>query len=322
MNTVHNMFSNASAVQGLRDGGYGAADFDIEVAPLTYEARTDECYEITERMCSSKSVIYRTDSGAELGVHGRGYKPIAPKKIVDTTRTVMERSELNLVGLTEQIRTSHDGARCFVQYNLPAHTYETGDGDTASLSLLATSSFDGTWPFMISVAAVQSACTNLQVFVSGEIAVYKAKHTQSLDIEHGANIIVKSLDVFNNERELWKAWQGTQVRDMEAFYFFADALDVKLDSKSFSHSYSPADLLHKLPRRNENLNYIWRVYDAVYRNRLGANWWAVYNAMTDWSTHFGAVRQSSERNIASIQNERQQVIRKAIKSEPALRLAA
>jgi len=312
MNTVHNMFSNASAVQGLRDGGYGAADFDIEVAPLIYL----DAYE------SSKNIIYRTDTAAELGVHGRGYKPIAPKKIVDTTRTVMERSELNLVGLTERIRTSHDGARLIVDYNLPAHTYETGDGDTASLSLLATSSFDGTWPFMMSVAAVQSACTNLQVFVSGEIAVYKAKHTQSLDIEHGANIIVKSLDVFNNERELWKAWQGTQVRDMEAFYFFADALDVKLDSKSFSHSYSPADLLHKLPRRNENLNYIWRVYDTVYRNRLGANWWAVYNAMTDWSTHFGAVRQSSERNIASIQNERQQVIRKAIKSEPALRLAA
>ena len=324
MNTVHNMFSNASAVQGLRDGGYGDADFDIEVAPLTYEARTDEyeCYEITERMYSSKSVIYRTDTGGELGIHGHGYKPVAPKKMIDGTRNILERSDLNTVGLTEQIRTSHDGARCFVLHNLPAHTYETGDGDRASLSLLSTSSFDGTWPFMISVAAVQSACTNLQVFISGEVAIYKAKHTQSLDIEHGANIIVKSLDVFNNERELWKAWQGTQVRDMEAFYFFADALDVKLDSKSFSHSYSPADLLHKLPRRNENLNYIWRVYDAVYRNRLGANWWAVYNAMTDWSTHFGAVRQSSERNIASIQNERQQVIRKAIKSEPALRLAA
>tara|TARA_R110000787_G_scaffold229335_1_gene336909 strand:- start:41 stop:562 length:522 start_codon:yes stop_codon:yes gene_type:complete len=173
---------------------------------------------------------------------------------------------------------------------------------------------------MISVAAVQSACTNLQVFVSGEVAIYKAKHTQSLDIEHGANIIVKSLDVFNNERELWKAWQSTQVRDMEAFNFFADALDVKLKS-GFTLS-TPADLLNSLPRRNENLNYIWRMYDSIYRNRLGANWWAVYNAMTDWSTHFGAVRQSSERNIASIQNERQQVIRKAVKSEPILRLAS
>ena len=318
MNTVYNMFSNASAVQGLRDGGYGDADFDIAVAPLDYLVTGHDG--LMERHNSSKSVIYRTDNVGELGIHGHGYKPIAPKKIVDTTRTVMERSELNLVGLTERIRTSHDGARCFVQYNLPAHTYETGDGDRASLSLLATSSFDGTWPFMISVAAVQSACTNLQVFVSGEIAVYKAKHTQSLDIEHGANIIVKSLDVFNNERELWKAWQGTQVRDMEAFYFFADALDVKLKS-GFTLS-TPSDLLNSLPRRNENLNYIWRMYDSIYRNRLGANWWAVYNAMTDWSTHFGAVRQSSERNIASIQNERQQVIRKAIKSEPVLRLAA
>jgi hypothetical protein len=314
------MFSNANAVQGLRDGGYGDADFDVAVTPLTYEARTDECYEITERMYSSKSVIYRTDSGAELGVHGRGYKPVAPKKMIDNTRNILERSDLNTTGISEQIRTSHDGARCFVQYNLPAHTYETGDGDRASLSLLSTSSFDGTWPFMISVAAIQSACTNLQVFISGEVAIYKAKHTQSLDIEHGANIIVKSLDVFNNERELWKAWQGTQVSDMEAFNFFADALDVKLKS-GFTLS-TPADLLNSLPRRNENLNYIWRVYDAVYRNRLGSNWWAVYNAMTDWSTHFGAVRQSSERNIASIQNERQQVIRKAIKSEPVLRLAA
>ena len=36
MNTVLNMFGNASAVQGLRDSGYGEADFDIAVTPLTY----------------------------------------------------------------------------------------------------------------------------------------------------------------------------------------------------------------------------------------------------------------------------------------------
>ena len=299
MNTVLNMFGNASAVQGLRDSGYGAADFDIAVTPLTYA---------TEERCdipSSKSVIYRTDNSAELGIHGHGYKP-----------------DLNTVGLTEQIRTSHDGARCFVQYNLPAHTYQTGDGDTASLSLLSTSSFDGTWPFMISVAAVQSACTNLQVFVSGEVAIYKAKHTQSLDIEHGANIIVKSLDVFNRERELWQQWQGQEVSDMTAFEFFADALNVNLNTDGLDGGYSPADVIHNLKRRNENLNYIWRVYTAVYKKRLGSNYWAVYNAMTDWSTHFGAVRQSSERNIASIQNDRQQVIRQAVNSKKFLRLAA
>ena len=317
MNNITPMFANNTALTTIRNGGYGSADFDIEVAPLQYPIWNN-----AEKRTSSKSVIYRKDTGQELGVHGHGYKPVAPKHMIDVTRNIIERSDLAINGIQETIRTSHDGSRTFVQYKLPEHTYRTADGDTAALSLLSISSFDGTWPFMISAAAIQQACTNLQVFVSGEVAVFKAKHTRSLDIEQGGRVITKSLQLFHKERELWKAWQGTQVRDMEAFYFFADALDVKLDSKSFSHSYSPADLLHKLPRRNENLNYIWRVYDAVYRNRLGANWWAVYNAMTDWSTHFGAVRQSSERNIASIQNDRQQVIRKAIKSEPALRLAA
>ena len=52
MNTVHNMFSNASAVQGLRDGGYGDADFDIEVAPLQYPIWNN-----AEKRTSSKSVI-------------------------------------------------------------------------------------------------------------------------------------------------------------------------------------------------------------------------------------------------------------------------
>ena len=310
MNTVHNMFSNASAVQGLRNGGYGDADFDIGVAPLIYL----EAYE------SSKSVIYRTDTGEELGIHGHGYKPVAPKHMIDVTRNIIERSDLSINGMEEIIRTSHNGARTFVQYRLPEHTYKTSDGDSASLSLLSISSFDGTWPFMISAAAIQQACTNLQVFVGGEVSVFKAKHTRSLDIEQGGRIITKSLDLFHNQRDLWQEWQGTQVRDMEAFNFFTDALDVKLKS-GFTLS-TPSDLLNSLPRRNENLNYIWRMYDSIYKNRLGANWWAVYNAMTDWSTHFGAVRQSSERNIASIQNERQQVIRKAIKSEPVLRLAA
>ena len=319
MNNITPMFANNTALTTIRDGGYGSADFDIAVAPLTYNMPyPDDNIDYP----SSKSVIYRKDTGQELGVHGHGYKPVAPKHMIDVTRNIIERSDLSINGIQETIRTSHDGSRTFVQYKLPEHTYRTADGDTASLSLLSISSFDGTWPFMISAAAIQQACTNLQVFVGGEVAVFKAKHTRSLDIEQGGRVITKSLQLFHKERELWKAWQGTQVRDMEAFYFFADALDVKLNSKSFSHSYSPADLLHKLPRRNENLNYIWRVYDTVYRNRLGANWWAVYNAMTDWSTHFGAVRQSSERNIASIQNERQQVIRKAIKSEPVLRLAA
>jgi hypothetical protein len=169
MSTVIPMFSNNSALQTIRDGGYGSADFDIDTASLKYFV---EDHGINFR--SSKSVIYRTDTGTELGVHGHGYKAVPPKHMIDVTRDILERSPLNLANMRETIDTSHDGARTFVKYTLPEHTYETGDGDTAALSLLSITSFDGTWPFMISAAANQWACTNQQVFVTGAVSIYKA----------------------------------------------------------------------------------------------------------------------------------------------------
>ena len=321
MNTILNMFSNNSDIGLLRDGGYGAADFDIAVAPLKYTIDEQGYSGTAPQRCytSTKSVIYRTDTSEELGIHGHNYNGLQPKSCIDKARTLLERSPLDTTGITERIRTSHNGARMFIHHDLPAHTYETGDGDRASLSLLTMTSLDGTWPFVMSVAATQSACTNLQVFISGGVAIYKAKHTKSLDIDHGSNVIIKALDVFQNERELWRKWQGEKVRDMEAFKFFADALDVKLES-GFT-LISPVDILNDMPRRNTSLEYIWHKYKATYSKRLGNNYWAVYNAMTDWSTHFGAVRQASAANIASIQNDRQQLIRQAVNSHPFLKVA-
>ena len=315
--TVLKMFSNNSAVQAIREGGYGSADFDIAVAPLQYPIWNN-----AEKRTSSKSVIYRTDTGEELGIHGHGYKPIAPKHMINVGDALLERSGLCLNKLERIIRTSHNGARTFVQYRLPEHTYRTSDGDTASLSLLAISSFDGTWPFMISAAAIQSACTNLQVFVGGEVSVFKAKHTQSLDIEQGGRIITKSLDLFQNQRGLWQQWNDTECSNLQAFKSLAEAIKCKSALDLLYKGYtSPVDVLMDIPRRNNSLDYLWHKYSSVYSKRLGNNYWAVYNALTDWSTHFEAPRKSNINNIASIQNDRQQLVREAVKHNHNMKAA-
>ena len=321
MNNITPMFANNTALQAIRDSGYGTAGFDIGVAPLMYNTEEGEAVHYQ----SSKSVIYRTDTGAELGIHGHGYKPVAPKHMIDVTRNIIERSDLSINGMQEIIRTSHDGSRTFVQYRLPEHTYRTSDGDNASLSLLAISSFDGTWPFMISAAAIQFACTNLQVFVGGEVSVFKAKHTRSLDIEQGGRIITKSLQMFHNERDLWQRWHGTDVTAHQAFKFFAEALKCKgalnLIRDTDSIPLDPVAVMYSMPRRNLNLEYIWKQYINVYSKRLGHNYWAVYNALTDWSTHGGVSRNSSNINIASVQNDRQQTVRDAVKSNYLMKAA-
>lgn len=305
------MFKNNSALATIRENGYGSADFDIDVAPLMYQAEGRDFYGYKR---SSKSVIYRKDNGAELGVHGDGYKAVPPKSMIDTTRNILERSDLCLDNMKERIDTSHDGARTFVQYKLPEHTYVTPDGDNAALSLLAITSFDGTWPFMISAAAVQFACTNQQVFVTGEVAVYKAKHTQALDIEHGGRVITKCLSIFEQERELWKTWQQKEQTDRQAFNYFARTLKATKALELSAMGHQPEDILTKMPRRNTSLEYMWNKWNTVYRKRLGGNFWAVYNAMTDWSTHAETARKSTMVNIAAIRNQRHEAVRSAIVS--------
>jgi len=308
MSNVTPMFQNYGATQSLRDKGYGSADFNIHTTPLSYTCWINDGAG-TNTLQSSKSVIYRTDTGQELGVHGHGYQAVAPSHMIDTTRAIIERSDLNTTDIKERIRTSHDGARCFVQYTLPAHTYETPDGDTASLSLLATSSIDGTFPFMISAAAIQSACTNLQVFIGGEVAVYKAKHTKGLNIEHGANIIVKALDVFENQRDLWQQFQNQYVSPNEAFIEICKGVSSEHLINELVDS-TPDYVMANNKNKAKNAHYIWTKYQ-MYKARLGANRWALYNAFTDWSTHSQGYTKASQSNIASVLANRQDIVRKA-----------
>jgi hypothetical protein len=162
---------------------------------------------------------------------------------------------------------------------------------------------------MISAAAIQQACTNLQVFVGGEVAVFRAKHTRNLDIEVGSRVITKALDVFENQRELWSEWSGQSMTDSMAFQEIVQALKIDSAQKIInSRPLSSAEaIMGEMPRTNPALEYIYAAWHK-YKRRLGANRWAFYNAMTDWSTHATAQRRDAIVNIAATQNTRQAVV--------------
>jgi hypothetical protein len=307
--SIVNMFNNTSEINRLNEKGFGIADFDIGIANLTYN--TEDRFDIH----SSKKVIYRTDTSEELGVHGDRYRPVAPKRMIQATRKILERSDLNLAGISESIQMSHNGGRTYVQYKLPQHTYNTPDGDTATLMLLATTSFDGTWPFLISVGALQAACLNTQVFTSGNVAVYKSKHTEGLDIDHGSNVIVKCLDVFENQRDVWADWYNTSFSESEALRFFAESVNWKPALEYLNaNPYASANEVLGSVRQNKNFNYIWSRYTEHYTKKFGNNQWAAYNALTDWSSHAPLSKRTNVSNAAAVTAKRQEVVRTAISS--------
>ena len=67
----------------------------------------------------------------------------------------------------------------------------------------------------------------------------------------------------------------------------------------------------KLPRINSTLTYLAKAWNE-YASKMGDNQWAVYNTLTDWSTHAPASGKQSQTNIASISYKRGETVRETI----------
>ena len=315
MSNVHSIFQRPTP--SIFDGGYGPADFPVATRPmLFFNDDTDQWYE------SSKVAVVRTDTMQELGVHGKNYKPVAPKELIQAQRDIIMRSDLETGGITERIETAYHGAATFVKYRLPEHTYTTPDGDTACLTLLGVTSLNSTFSFLMSAGALQSACFNGQVFVGGAAALFKARHTKNLDIQAAARSITKSLEVFQTEQELWAEMYRTQVTAKQAMFVFAEAagcLDlVRTIVAECGVSWSA--VFDQLPRLNSSLTYLANAWNQ-YSDKMGKNQWAVYNTLTDWSTHAPAATQKTQANIASVNHKRQDIVRNVCNSD-VFRIAA
>ena len=309
MNNVVNLFGNS---QVFNDNDYGPADFDIAKADLVYYP--DQYTELK----STKHVLYRTDTGAELGVHGSRYSSLydlSYKRMIDNQRSIIARSDLNTSGITEDIQVSHNGAKCFVRHTLPNEFIKTPDGDNASLNFLTVSSLDGTMPFVCTVGANQWACMNGQIFVSKAASIYKSRHTKKLDIDQGAKLISKAVTILQSEAEIWKGWSNTKLNNQEAFLLFARAAGATAVFKRLEEypddNYARA-LLDGQVSKNSALMYMWDRWTKHYRGTLGHNQWSVYNVLTDWSTHAPAAGRQSQVNIASISYKRGEKVRETI----------
>ena len=150
MSDVISIFGTERPADPFADKGYGVADFPVATRPLLYfNDDTDQWYD------SSKVAVVRTDTMDELGVHGKNYKPVAPRELIDTQRAIIMRSDLNTDGITETIDCSHNGAATFVKYRLPEHSFATPDGDTAELTFLGSTCLNSTFSFLLSVGSVR-----------------------------------------------------------------------------------------------------------------------------------------------------------------------
>lgn len=305
--------SNVIAINKTYDilnnlGDYGSAGFNVYTRPVKYIDANDEI-----QVVPNKKVLVRDDNNESVGIVGQNYEVAQHPDAFRTVERIISNSDLDTTGISRDIQVSHDGARAYAVYTLPAHSAGQGKEETA-LQISTRNSFDGSWCFHVEVGAVRMICLNGQVFLDS-FAMFKARHTAGLNMEHAARKLSKAIDVYQNESERWIRWQNTSVTDNQAFKTFADVAGCKFITPVKAMT-STVDSLLLEPEvyRNRTLMNLWTKYTNDERKALGSTAWAIYNTMTHWATHADATKSTAQKNIAAIQVARQDKVRQASKN--------
>tara|TARA_X000001382_G_scaffold1347_2_gene1657 strand:+ start:3105 stop:4043 length:939 start_codon:yes stop_codon:yes gene_type:complete len=305
--------SNVIAINKTYDvlnslGDYGSAGFNVYTRPVKYIDANDEI-----QVVPNKKVLVRDDNNESVGIVGQNYEVAQHPDAFRTVERIISNSDLDTTGISRDIQVSHDGARAYAVYTLPAHSAGQGKEETA-LQISTRNSFDGSWCFHVEVGAVRMICLNGQVFLDS-FAMFKARHTAGLNMEHAARKLSKAIDVYQNESERWIRWQNTSVTDNQAFKTFADVAGCKFITPVKAMT-STVDSLLLEPEvyRNRTLMNLWTQYTNDERKALGSTAWAIYNTMTHWATHADATKSTAQKNIAAIQVARQDKVRQASKN--------
>ena len=290
-------------------GDYGEANFNVYTRPIKYVGEDGFLKSVL-----NKKILVRDDNHESVGVVGSKYEIAQHPDAFRTVERIIARSDLDVTDISRDIQVSHDGARAYGIYTLPAHSLDLGNGDVSALQISTRNSFDGSWCFHVDVGAVRMLCLNGQVFLT-DFAMFKARHTAGLNMEHAARKLTRAIDTYQNEAELWAKWRATAVTDNEAFKTFAEVASCKFITKTKAMAYDVAQLIVE-PEvyRNRTLMRLWEHYVTDEKRVLGSNAWAMYNTMTHWATHAEATKSTAQKNIAAIQVARQDKIRQAAKN--------
>lgn len=253
----------------------------------------NRCVENEQVVETHKAIV--NDAGLPIAIVGKNYNLVQNADIMPQFHEVILASNLDRTGMTKKISQSHKGAKTIVTYTFPAHEIEIAPGDSVQLRIMVLNSYDGTWKFMSMVGAVRLACMNGQV-IADAFSEYSAKHTRSLDIDMAVAKLETALEVYTKNAELWKKFPKSPITNAQATVIF-----------------------QKIAGKSDRLEVLLEETFIKYVDEMGKNVWALFNTLTDWSSH--AKFKNEANKVATVYN-REAKVRKVLPFLKEMALAA
>lgn len=251
-----------------------------------------------ELVSSEYQAVIRTDTHQVLGIHGMAYKLLSNQDAFNAFDEALYESSLDLSDMRIKNEMSHNGGRAYRTYNFPAHSIAIGrKNDLVNLKLQVSNSYDASLAFSTRLGGYRLLCTNGMVI--GTTFMHQSmKHTKALDLGNVVSRLNQAIGIYLDSSSEWQRWSRRRISQEQA-----------------------KNIIEAFPGSNDKLHTLLLDTYQQETAELGPTVWALFNALTHYSTHHG-VRRSSEGNAASIRLQRENRVQSLISSPEWQRLAA
>ena len=248
-------------------------DFPVEVVPLVAVREIQDGWKAIEHPVPKKmqQAIIRTDTGAVLGTHGGAYQMIRHGEVVDKMEQAARNSNRVTRDFTHTQSVYENGAKLRGTIAFNDLVIEPQVGDYIKFHVDYTNSYDGMWSIMIKAEGYRLWCSNGCASPKA-LSFDRNKHTSGFSLAGTQAKIDNAMSGFFDSQGIWREYATRTVIPLEAETFLKATL-CKRASNTTQVKVNESKL--------EKLMGLFRTESS----KLGQNKWALYNAMTYWSSH-------------------------------------
>ena len=239
------------------------------------------------KIVDTHKAIYRSDLDKTIAIVGVDYKILKNADIFTAFEDSLKNSGLDTTGMERSVELANEGQKTYVRYRLPAHSVNIGShSDKTILELCAINSYDGSTSFTAFMGGYRMICSNGQI-LGDDLCFIKSRHTKNLEVKKTADKFRIAAEKFDSMGDEWSKWARTGITT-------AGALQMLL-----------------LQGVNERLANKLIAQFTVEAKKLDYTLWALYNAITHYSTHTQPTK-GSEKNAPAIRQRREKEVSKII----------
>ena len=233
----------------------------------------------TPTLMNDQVIVYRPDTMEILGrSRSNKYKIIEPSVLFQKhAEKVLEQPDLpkNVI-VTDSIYEGGRKQKRTVEY--PDLTHVMPDKSKVNMRSDIFNSVDMSWMYQAFAGAYRDLYPNSLVFGGQRMYHVKQKHTTGLNVSATLNQVTKTIQMFNENKELMDKMIKQEITLEQVAYILAQNIAKK---KSGLSRYG---IQQKVEVNKKLLDYFLFQFDKEKGN-LGSTVWNLFNALTHWSTH-------------------------------------